>query len=262
MSDVALIYAKAVYDNLKPLYANWEPTTPLQLGDYGVLRDYVFIRLGHISQYGIKSQERRNTSKDHKFFTSQGTTDVKFDVGGEAPVGAATAAKATLAVGFTSQEAVFFNAAGCEFAMIDDKVSLGKTVMGLYGAGTWPREWVVVTDLVTADAITVAVSGGGTASIVFEAAAKGKFGPIDLADASVGLTVKSASNIGFQLISNKTLTILLGLCKIQSSFLWWDTHFQPLSRALSSSSLIMALEDSPAVKTDESDEALFFGQLK
>ncbi len=119
-----------------------------------------------------------------------------------------------------------------------------------------------MTDLVTASATTLAVSGGGMASIVFEAQGQAQVGPIDLADATLGLTIKSANNVGYQVASNAKQIILLGLCKIQSRFLWWDDVFQPLSRGLSHISLYTAIEDSEKVNTEESKEALYFGQMK
>ncbi len=139
MSSIVQVYTKAVYDNLKPLYANWEPGKPLQLGDFGVMRDYTFVYLGNISQFGIQFASRTNPSVDQKFFASQGSTDVKLKAGVQAPAGGAADMRGTITVSFTSQDAVFFNAAGCEYTMIGNKVDLGKAVMVRYEQDSWQR---------------------------------------------------------------------------------------------------------------------------
>lgn len=259
MSSIAEIYTDVVYDNLKPLYANWEPGRPLELGDLGVMRDRTFSYLGNIRDLGITISERTDPASDHKFFASEGTTEVKLHSKGSVSIGGVANAKPMLEVNFSSKEAVFFNAADCSYTMIADKVGLGRAVMAKYKKD-WQREWVVVTDLVKAGATTVTVSGGKTASIVFEAT--GDVERINLADASIGLDIKSASNVGYQVVAEKSLVPLFGLCKIQSAFLWWNDKFKPLSRALADIRLLDALESSLQVKTEESDDALFFGQLR
>jgi len=63
-------------------------------------------------------------------------------------------------------------------------------------------------------------------------------------------------------VAENGLIPLFGLCQIQSAFLWWNDKFKPLSLAFADHRLIDALEVSPQVKTEESDDALFFGQLR
>ena len=260
MSGIAKIYTDVVHQNLNPLYANWEPGRPVELGDLGLLRDHTFVYLGNIRDHGIKISERADPASDQKFFASEGAAEVQFHAKGSVPLNGIVTAKAALEVNFSGKEAVFFNAAGCNYTMIADKVRLGREVMDRYKAKQWQREWAVVTDLVKAGNTTLAVSGGNAASIVFEAT--GDVERINLADASAGLTIRTAKNIGYQVVAENGLIPLFGLCKIQGLFLWWDPNFKPLSRALADTRLVDALEVSPHVKTEESDDALFFGQLK
>lgn len=86
MTSIAKIYTETVYENLKPLHANWEPGRPVQLGDFGVMRDRTFIYLGNIRDQKIEFSARTDPASDHKFFASEGTTDVKFQAKGSAPV--------------------------------------------------------------------------------------------------------------------------------------------------------------------------------
>lgn len=261
MSNIAEIYTEAVYDNLKPLYANWEPGSPVQLGDYGMVRDRTFIQVGNIeADLQIKFSPRKSPVKDNKVFSSKGSADIKFIGKGTVPINGVVNAKAMLQIDFSSEKAAFFNAADCEYTMIADKAILGKEIMKRFNSGDWDREWAIITDIVKAGATTVAVSGGSSSSIAFQAS--GDVPNINLADASIGLTVASSKNIGYQIVAQQGLIPLIGLCKIQSSFLWWGDNFKPLSLAMRDPRIRETLEDSKRVRTEESPEHLQFAQLK
>lgn len=253
------IYSNEIYNNLRPLYGNWEPSQPLALGDYGALQGRIFVRLGSISQLGIQSGVRKDGKKDQKYFTSKGSTEVKFNAAGSVPVGGAVNAKASLEVNFSSERAVFFNAAECEYSMMDDKAAVGAAIMKRYKRRTWKREWVVVTDVIQSGATTIAVSGGSSSNIVFEAT--GNVPNINLADASAGLTIKSAKNVGYQIVAAQGLVPLIGLSGVRPAFLWFGGDFRPLSLAMTNPAVLHAMTMSDEITTEASDKELFFGQL-
>jgi hypothetical protein len=258
MAEIVEIYTRAVHQSLEPLYANWEPTLPVQLGDFGPVRNDRLVHLGNIGSLGIVFATRSSALKDQKTFGSKGTTEVKFNAKGTIPV-EGVVPKASLEVAFSSEEAVFFNAAECNYTMIEDKILLGRGVMERFEAGAWRREWAIVTNLVHSGSTTLAVSGGKSASIVFEATAE--VPQIDLANASIGLSVKSSRNVSYQVTAQQGLAPLIGLCKIQSKFLWWGENFDPMARSMNRGAPD-AMMDSDLVRTEESKEALFFGQLR
>ena len=255
MAHIVEIYTESVYDNLSPLYPNWEPSRPVKLGDFGRLQGHVFLYEGNVSRFGIEFAVREADAQDHKNFASQGKTEVSFNAAGSVPVDGVQA-KASLKIDFTAEDAVFFNAAGCSYSMIEDKVALGDRIMKLPD-DAWKREWAIVTDLVQARSTTLAVSGARKASIEIEAA--GDVPQIDLGDASIGLGVRSSRNVGYQLVAKQGLTPLFGLCKIQSRFLGLGGEsFKPLAhRRLRTRA---AVEDLEA--RERGDDALYFGQLK
>jgi hypothetical protein len=226
MSDIPRIYTTALYNNFRPLYANWDPDKPVQLGDYGILRGRMWIYLGNLRDK-VPFKERASPNTSHKMFASKGTTQLTFHAKGSVPVNGGVNAKATLEINFSSEESVFFNAAACTYRMVSDKVALGKTIRQMYSKGEWNRAWAVITDLIDAGATTVAVSGGHSASIVLEAT--GDVGTINLADASIGLGIKTSTNVGYQIVAATKLTPLLGLCKIQRAFPWISEDFTPLA---------------------------------
>jgi len=257
--NIGEIYTNQVWDNLKPLLANWEPTKPIKLGDFGVLRDRIFIPMGNIKDLNIQFAAEAGIAGDHKFFASSDSTQIKFTAQGAVPISGITA-KASLEVDFSSSDAAFFNAADCSYSTIADKVALANAIMGKYDPGPWKREWAVVTDLVTSGSTTIAVSAGRAASIVFEAS--GNVPQIDLADAKIGLTVKSATNVGYQIVAQNGLTPLIGLCTIQPTFLWFGSQFGPVVKAMANPQVLRALQTSELVKTEPSKASLYFGQVR
>lgn len=265
MSAIVDIYTEAVYDNLNPLYANWEPSQPVKLGDYGLLRDRTFTFLGNVDAYGIKVTPREHQTNDNRQFVSDDEVVVSSTAAGSATVAGKGSANASLQVTFGNKDTMFFNIAECTYSMVEDKVALGTAIMALYngGKGTWDKDWVVITDTISAIATTIAVSSSKNASIILEAAAG--VSKIDLANAKMGLDVQYKKSIGYQVVSNNDkapLTTLIGLCQIQSAF--WSPHpkFKPVAMYALGRNALADLESSKAIQTEQSPEALYFGQLK
>jgi hypothetical protein len=221
MSTIDEIYTSAVYENLKPLRANWHPIIAIELGTVGKLDGEIFKPLGNLKvDYGIDiGQTVSGPTADHLYFTTSGNSTLKFNAGGSGGAQGITA-KASLEIEFSSSDAVFFNAAACTYESIVDKLALAKKIMELHNAGDWEADLTIVTDYVKAGSTTIAVSGSASSSIVFSAT--GDVPNIDLANASIGLTVSSSKNIGYQLVASKDLRPLISLGKVQTSWFFPD----------------------------------------
>ncbi|MBU4566449.1 MAG: hypothetical protein KMY53_05935 [Desulfarculus sp.] len=260
MASIVDIYAGEVHRNLKPLYANWDPGRQARLGDVGILKDDVFIHVTSLDNLGVSFNTRDDPASDHKFFISQNGSKVTSHAKGSLDANGIAFVNAALEVEFTSDKAVMFNAADCSYSMIDDKNKLGQEVMDLYKNKKWKKKWVVITDLITSGSTTLAISGGSTSSIVFQAT--GNVQQIDLADASLGLSVAKSQQIGYQLVASHGLTPLFGLCKIQSNF-WYGNQFEPMHKALAmfDASIATTLVDSPSTRTKGDEDPVHFGQM-
>ena len=263
--NLAKIYTDEVYQNLRPLYANWEPTKPIKLGDFGLMNDNFFNHLGNISAFKINFNVRESPAKDYKNFSSRGSVSVSTHDKGSFPINGIMNASAALEINFSNEDAVFFNAADCNYKMIDDKVRLGEEIMEKFHAQVWKHEWAIVTDLVQAGSTTVAISGAKNAGLLLEA--KGNVQQMALADASIGLNVKNSTNVGYQVISADGLIPLIGLCKIQPRFIFWKT-FSPVLRGgpqiLRDSRQTVLKDEVQGAEDDlagEPIETLYFGQL-
>jgi hypothetical protein len=255
MSAIVDIYTDAVHDNLRPMYANWQPGMPVELGDYGVLNGNHFIHVGNVADLGIKFTVRTDKSKDQINFSSKGSTKVTLNAAGTG----GSNVKANLQIDFSSEESVFFNAAECGYDMIEDKAALGADVMKRFKGGTWEREWAVITDIVNAGATTIAVSGGTSSSVVFQAS--GNVSQIDLANASLSLSVVSSSNVALQIATQQGLSPLISLSKIQHTFMFFGNKFGPAALMMNDLSLARRVGDISKVEDDSSSNPDYFGQL-
>src|SRR5208283_4450590 len=92
MGTIADVYTKAVYENLRPLFANWEPGKSVRLGDFGSQSGRTLNTLGNIfDHFGFTEEEVGGVlvtkSGDQRSFASRGSTDVKFNAAGSGPSG-------------------------------------------------------------------------------------------------------------------------------------------------------------------------------
>jgi hypothetical protein len=240
VASIKNLYTQTVGRKLKGYYANWEPSRPIALGDYGYLEGKHFERIGSLRSLNVAWAESVDPRLSHKKFTSSGSVSAKLTAKGKAAT-----SKARLEVAFGKANAVFVDAAGCSYSMIEDKRALG---VALKANGTFDRKWVVVTDLLKAKRSIVAISATNGASVTFEADAS--VDAIDLADASIGLGAKQQSSIGYLVDAQKGLAPFFGLCGFRHLF-------PPKGEGLRSLSIRSGADVG---ETDDSTE-LVFAQL-
>ena len=230
-TSVAKAYANTVKKNQRVLFGVWEPGLPVQLGDYGTMNGNIFVPQGNIREFedlkDFKITIRKDNSQDEKTFTSEKGVQYELKPKVSAPINGVPV-NASIEFTFSKENAVFFNAAGCEVEMIENKNQLGQKIMQIHekDKNLWRKEFVLVTDLVHAKRALIIISTSNDFSVGFEADAKVPV--IDLASASLGLKVKSQNSSGYKVSAEEGLIPLIGLGKIQKVFLG-DSNFEPLS---------------------------------
>ncbi|WP_410220692.1 hypothetical protein [Pedobacter sp.] len=261
-NSIAKVYSDAVKENQKVLYGVWEPGFPVKLGDFGVMEGNIFVQQGNIANIeelkDLKIKIRKDNSSDEKFFTSK--TGVQFELKPQVKANVQNVpVNASIEISFSKENAVFFNAAQCRFEMIENKFQVGQRLLELHkkNKNIWRREYVLVTDRVVAKRALIVISTSNDYSITLEAAAKVPV--IDLANASLGLSIKSQKSSGYKVVTEEGLIPLIGLSKIQSSFLWFDNEFKPYAKNYSDM-MLETIKNSPLIQTEESNKDLIFAQ--
>jgi triacylglycerol lipase len=221
-------YCRQLRVNLPGLHANFPPNRPLALGDYGVLRDDVFQRMGNIAQLGITFATIDGPASTTFQFKSQGAVDVDFLAKGDIAPGGIPVVKAGIEIRFTKQDAVFFNAAGCTVTQVDDIAAIGRALADLLRDGRWDSEFRVVTNLVRATHTTAIASADRTSEIRLEATSDA-LAAIDLADASVRLQTKRSRSTALEIVTASEQTPLMQLSRLRGLF---QKEFRPESAAI------------------------------
>src|SRR5690606_13093943 len=259
---IAKLYSREVKRNFKVLFANWLPGSPIELGDYGIMRGDIFVPMGKLKNdfpefAGDVIQTELDPTSDHKEFKSGDGIEVRFSPKGSITAGGAPLAKASLEVAFSRENSVFFDAAECRTTRIANKARLGEIVKSLMAQDRWNRKFCVVTEVVQAGRTTIAISSGRDSSISFEADSPA-IQNINLADAGIGFSVARERDIGYKLNAPNGLSILIGLCKMKSPFLTPVKNFSPLETL---DTLSNGAEVAEEVDTEVSVDELTFGQL-
>ncbi len=265
MSNLANLYTDEIKKQFEVFYANWEPGAAVELGDYGLLDGNIFLHIGKLKDdfpefSGDVIKITADQWKDHKEFQSESGVEVNLLSKGSLNARGIPVAKATLEVKFANKDSIFFNAADCTTTRISNKAKIGEILKTLLKNGKWKKEYCVVTDLVQSGLTILAISKSNNSEISFETDSP-QIEKINLADASIKVNLHRESSIGYKVEGKEGLYIMMGLCKIKNRFIWWGTgDFEPKTLRFPTSARTM-MENSSAIKTEESAEDLAFAQL-
>lgn len=224
------LFAKHLHKNLKPLYANWEPDFPIEIGDYGYLKDNLFNRIGNIKKDFKEELEEEDLilettitdGESVKNFKSDSSVSVNFYAKGKLE----SIANAAVKVSFGKVNGVFFNASGCKYENLNNIKKVGDFLLGKFAKGEWKKDYYLITDIVSSNNTIILISEESTGDIILEATMP-YIQQISLADASLELAVKSNSCAGYTFASKGNLRLMFRLAKINETFLG-DTSFKPV----------------------------------
>jgi hypothetical protein len=209
-------YCKQIKENLR-LHANFPPNRPVALGDYGVVQDHVFERLGNLGQLGITFATIPGTGQSTYQFKSKGNVDFALIAKGDVQPGGVPAVKAGLELKFSRENAVFFNAAGCTVLAIADLRAIESELLNLHDLGQWKTDFYVVTEFTSAARVTIIASADRDSEVKLEASSPA-IEAIHLGDASLDLSVKRSRNTSLEIVTEGGLTPLIQLCRLRGVF--------------------------------------------
>jgi hypothetical protein len=175
------------------LLAAWEPTTPISLGDVGVMEQGVWRRLTNVGKQGIAFESRRGDALSSRSYSSSG--DVKIAVkAGAGAVGVPV--KGEVGISFGSSGAVLFNATGCREARIADVGSLELELWRRFENGEWDPRHVVVTKVLEVERAVILIASGKESEVGFSVEAKAGLAVADLNLANASLSPRITHSKG------------------------------------------------------------------
>jgi hypothetical protein len=140
--------------------AAWLPiTNNFTLGDYGIISDGVFTKMGNIREFGVSFTQA--TGPDASIdFTSANTTVVKFAAGAQVNVIPSGAIDAKITFKFESEKSFLVKAPVIKITEIQN---VNQVATGLRDAKNWERKWKVVYQVYNAlDPVIISTIAAGT----------------------------------------------------------------------------------------------------
>jgi hypothetical protein len=217
-------YTKNIYSELG-YRGTWLPGTSVTLGDVGIIRKGVLQPETSLKQLQIDFQVHGDAVPDGSFdYQSKKAVNILFKAAGDLnrQFKALAQADAGALVTFFQENAVLMQLRGVRVDRIADKKALKNSLLDAVVAADdqsrWDRDWIVVTDVVTAESATILIAGGSSSSLELKASAN--IAPASLADANAGLSSAAESQVSTKIIAEKGLTPLYRGFRVRRNF-WW-----------------------------------------
>jgi hypothetical protein len=217
-------YTKDIHKHLR-YRATWLPGTPVALGDVGILDKGVLVPQTSLPRLGVDFEVQTDTVPDGTLdYQSANEVSIAIKAAGELNkrFNALAEADAGALVEFTDADSVLLQLRGVRVERVADQAALRRALLDAVVAADdqrrWDRDWVVVTDVVTAASATILIAGGRGSRIELKAAAS--VAPTSLADVDAGLTTVSESQVSTKIVAQNGLTPLYRGMRVRRNF-WW-----------------------------------------
>lgn len=201
------------------VHAAWLPiTTPYKLGDYGLISDGVFQKLGNIrDEFNVSFTE--GTGQDATLsFVSDNTLVVDAGTGAQVNLNQGGSIKGNVTYKFQNEKSFLVQAPVINVSIIENVNQVAKQ---LKQADGWRNKFKVVFQVYVAQnpLILSTVEGGTDVTLGGEGSALPQF---NIGSASASFSLKTTKELGLN-ISGKTGVIALGLFKL--NWLSGNTEF-------------------------------------
>jgi len=173
------LYVKKMRDNYKPKYPAWEPNDCYELGDYGILKGDIFIKIGNVTRFSdnIKFEKKKGPTFSNKSYSLGVTKKNITEIEGRANIKAIDI-DASFSIEFSNEGSIFYEAKGVHTYEVDDIAALGAQIKKFWNSGEIGKngvemddEFYVITqiDVVKSAVIIVAETKGAKVDLIAKA---------------------------------------------------------------------------------------------
>ena len=190
--------------------ATWEPNRPLTIGAIVKLERGVFSIQSNLEKEGIPMEVMDDTSEGVVDYSSSGSVKIGVKLAGQAPLAgsALTDVDAGFSLDFASDKSILFQADKTKTIQITNLGAIEREVVQRVNDGRWPKDWLIVTQLMQAASATIIISFSSNSKIDLKASANVGTSQLKLTDASLGLNVVSERGSHFKAIAANGITPL------------------------------------------------------
>jgi len=193
-------YTKTIKQQLGYL-ATWLPSTPLALGDIGILKKNKFNRIGRLEDFDIDKEDIEHSTKGGHSITTKVAGTIS-------PAGSSLLqADAGIIIEFLKEKAIIFKATN----------AIAQTIIELFKQGKWNKDWAVITELVHAESCSVIIANSSHAKIELKVNIKKALPHVlDIADAGLQLAPVFTKDLLTEIIAKEALTPLFKASKLKT----------------------------------------------
>jgi len=226
MADQSTNYIRAIHKKFN-FYAAWPPNQPRRLGDVGVLLGGQFQRVTTLKNLAISFKKRIGPQGSDISHSSGSTIAVEMNAKANTLPGTSIPkATADVSVSFSASGSFVFQAEAPQVKEIEDIVKLEADILGLYrsikgGKRRWNKDWCVITELMTANKVTVLISNSNSSKLKLSADGLIPGSPAPLASATGGLSVVHREGEITAVLAESDLTPLFRVVRVRRSVLDW-----------------------------------------
>jgi hypothetical protein len=201
--------------------ANWLPDRPLKIGDIGKLEDGLFTLYTTLEQQNIKVRTRQSESSLNLDYTSNNSVNIEIDVAtsntGNSSINSVINGKVLIT--FNESNGVVFQMTGIKKEIIENLAEIEPEILEKYRRNEWPKEWVIINELIITDRATIIISTSNNNRIELGCSAPLEFAKNKLADPKINLTLLSERGSSTKIFGMKGLTPLYRVRGIAEPFL-------------------------------------------
>jgi hypothetical protein len=178
------------------VHAAWVPVTnTFALGDYGVISDGVFVKMGNIAEYGVTFTTAAGAPARLRF-RSDGVRVTKFLAGAEVPSIPQVDLEASIRIEFSTADSFYIDAPILTVASMEDVARVGAALRQAEG---WRRRYKVVFSTYTGQGCTVISSRRADSTFELSATAD-VLHLLELGRANGGITLSGESAAGLEVV--------------------------------------------------------------
>lgn len=193
--------------------ATWLPSNEMNLGDVGIMKDYQFYRRTNLHDLGISFEINESNSVADISHNSSGKVSIKFNT----DASLVSKNEVGIEINFSDSNGIVFNATGCKVQEIKNQEKLGAQILEARKEKKWNEEFVVITEAVFADNLSVFISSGSGAKVNLKAKIKDG-SQLNFANANSSLSLEDENNIATKIIASGKITPLFRSIGIKKRF--------------------------------------------
>lgn len=191
--------------------ATWEPNKTLAIGDVGILEKGIFSLRSSLTKENIPLEVRTDESEGSMKYSSEGAVEINTKLQGQAspPQSSLAQGDAGVMIHFKKQDAVVFQINGSRTHQIENTGEIEREVLKRFRENTWPKNWVIITELVEAKEATILISNSKDSSIELKANAQVQApSDLDIADAQLQFAIVAKRDISTEIVAKEGITPL------------------------------------------------------